>query len=233
MSQQIIDLTLRIENNMLAPDCFPRPVYIKAMTHEKSIEMHNGTPEDPITSSYNYLSIVEHVGTHVDSYYHMRPDGATIDEMPLSLFFGKAVCLDMRSIPERGKVTVADMERAQKEAGVKIDCHIVLFATGLHEKYYPDPKVLTQNIEISPEAVKWLADHGSKIHGVEGPSTDIMDTKLYPSHRACRDLGLTHYEWLVNLTALIGKGEFQFYGVPLLLDKGTGSPVRAFAVVEA
>ena len=212
MSQQIIDLTLRIENNMLAPDCFPRPVYIKAMTHEKSIEMHNGTPEDPITSSYNYLSIVEHVGTHVDSYYHMRPDGATIDEMPLSLFFGKAVCLDMRSIPERGKVTVADMERAQKEAGVK---------------------VLTQNIEISPEAVKWLADHGSKIHGVEGPSTDIMDTKLYPSHRACRDLGLTHYEWLVNLTALIGKGEFQFYGVPLLLDKGTGSPVRAFAVVEA
>lgn len=56
MSQQIIDLTLRIENNMLAPDCFPRPVYIKAMTHEKSIEMHNGTPEDPITSSYNYLS---------------------------------------------------------------------------------------------------------------------------------------------------------------------------------
>ena len=196
MSQQIIDLTLRIENNMLAPDCFPRPVYIKAMTHEKSIEMHNGTPEDPITSSYNYLSIVEHVGTHVDSYYHMRPDGATIDEMPLSLFFGKAVCLDMRSIPERGKV-------------------------------------LTQNIEISPEAVKWLADHGSKIHGVEGPSTDIMDTKLYPSHRACRDLGLTHYEWLVNLTALIGKGEFQFYGVPLLLDKGTGSPVRAFAVVEA
>ena len=67
MSQQIIDLTLRIENNMLAPDCFPRPVYIKAMTHEKSIEMHNGTPEDPITSSYNYLSIVEHVGTHVDS----------------------------------------------------------------------------------------------------------------------------------------------------------------------
>ena len=44
--------------------------------------------------------------------------------------------------------------------------------------------------------------------------------------------GLTHYEWLVNLTALIGAGEFMFYGVPLLLDQGTGSPVRAFAVLE-
>ena len=80
--------------------------------------------------------------------------------------------------------------------------------------------------------VRWLAARGSKVHGVEGPSTDIMDTKLFPSHRACRDAGLTHYEWLVNLTALIGAGEFMFYGVPLLLDQGTGSPVRAFAVLE-
>lgn len=232
MTKKIIDLTLRIENNMLTPNCFPSPIYLKAMTHEQSIALGNGTKEDPITSSYNYLSIVEHVGTHVDSYYHMRPDGLTIDHMPLDLFFGKAVCLDMTHIPERGTITAADMEQAEKSCGVTIDGHIVLLATGIHERYYPDTKALTQNPEISPEAVRWLYDHGSHIHGVEGPSTDIMDTKLFPSHRACRDLGLTHYEWLVNLTALIGKGEFMFYGVPLLLDQGTGSPVRAFAVVN-
>lgn len=232
MGKKIIDLTLRIEDQMLTPDCFERPSYVKVMTHEESVKMGNGTKDDPITSSYNKLSIVEHVGTHVDSYYHMRPDGLTIDKMPLSLFFGKAVCLDMTGIPERGKVTVADMERAEKESGVRIDGHIVLFATGLHEKYYPDPKVITQNVEITAEAVKWLAGRNSMIHGVEGPSTDIMDLKLFPSHRACRDLGLTHYEWLVNLTSLIGAGEFMFYGVPLLLNEGTGSPVRAFAVLE-
>ncbi len=232
MAGRIIDLTLKIQNNMLTPLDFQRPVYVKAMTHEKSLEFGNGTKEDPSSSSYNYLSIIEHVGTHVDAFYHMRPDGLTIDEMPLEMFFGKAVCLDMTHIPERGKVTVADVEQAEKECGVAIDGHIVLFATGLHEKYYPDPKVITQNVEISPEVVRWLKEHGSRVHGVEGPSTDIMDTKLYPSHRACRDLGLTHYEWLVNLTSLIGVGEFMFYGVPLLLGKGTGSPVRAFAVIE-
>lgn len=95
-----------------------------------------------------------------------------------------------------------------------------------------DPRVITQNVEITPEVVRWLYERGSKVHGVEGPSTDIMDTKLYPSHRACRDLGITHYEWLVNLTSLIGAGEFTFYGVPLLLSKGTGSPVRAFAIIN-
>jgi kynurenine formamidase len=35
----------------------------------------------------------------------------------------------------------------------------------------------------------------------------------------------------VNLEELVGKGEFTFYGAPLLV-KGSGSPVRAFAIVE-
>ena len=63
----------------------------------------------------------------------------------------------MTHSPERGTVTVADVERAERENGVEIDGHIVLFATGLHERYYPDPRVLTQNVEISPEVVRWLA----------------------------------------------------------------------------
>ena len=34
--QKIIDLTLKIENNMLTPSDFQRPVYVKVMTHEDS-----------------------------------------------------------------------------------------------------------------------------------------------------------------------------------------------------
>jgi len=162
----------------------------------------------------------------------MSPDGLPIDRMPLDLFFGKAVCFDMSHIPERGKITAQDMERAQEKAGVKVDGHIVLFYYGIHEKYFPSEEILRRNPEISPEAVKWLKDHGSRMHGVEGPSTDVMDTKLFPSHRACRDLGVSHFEWLVNLDKLVGKGEFAFYGVPLKLKNGSGSPVRAYAVVD-
>ena len=162
----------------------------------------------------------------------MSPKGRPIDQMPLDLFFGKAVCLDMRHIPARGSITVSDVEKAEKEAGVIIQGHIVLFATGVHERYFPSKDVLCMNPDIAPETVAWLASRGSRMHGVEGPSTDIMDTQLFPSHRACRDLGLSHYEWLVNLDQLIGKGEFLFYGIPLKLRNGSGSPVRAFAVIE-
>ena len=63
-------------------------------------------------------------------------------------------------------------------------------------------------------------------------STDLPSNDLFPSHRVCRDRGIFHWEWLVNLEELIGKGEFMFYGVPLLIKGGSGSPVRAFAVLD-
>ncbi len=178
------------------------------------------------------MGMLNHVGTHVDAFFHTNPDGATIDEMPLELFMGKAVCLDLRHIPDLGVIDVADLEAAEGEAGVRIDGHIVLLNTGLHARHYPNPSVMTSNPGLTVEATHWLADRGSRMHGVEGPSTDLPSNDLFPSHRACRDRGISHYEWLVNLEQLVGKGEFQFQGIPLKLHRGSGSPVRALAFLE-
>lgn len=228
---KIIDLTLPITSTMPCQDAFPGNVYVRLMSHEESLRFGSGVPNDPHTSTWNYIGMVEHTGTHIDAFFHMNPAGLSIDEMPLNLFFGKAVCFDMRHIPERGQITAVDLQDAEDKTGIRVNGHIVLLATGLHEKYYPDRKILSVNPEVTPDAVKWLAERGSRLHGVEGPSTDIMDLNLFSSHRACRDFGVTHYEWLVNLTQLIGKGEFTFYGIPLRLTGGSGSPVRAFAVI--
>jgi kynurenine formamidase len=89
-----------------------------------------------------------------------------------------------------------------------------------------------KNPQVTVEATRWLHARGSRMHGVEGPSTDRPTENTFAQHRLCRDLGMTHWEWLVNLEELIGKGEFQFFGVPLKLKGGSGSPVRAFAIVE-
>ena len=42
----------------------------------------------------------------------------------------------------------------------------------------------------------------------------------------------THYENLINWHQLVGLGRFQFIGLPLKIRGGTGSPVRAVAVIE-
>lgn len=232
MAQRIIDLSLLFTDNMPVQAAFQRPVYATLQTHESSRAMKSGTPEDPHTSSWKYIGMVEHTGTHVDAFFHMDPRGKTIDQMPLEMFFGKAICFDMTHIPDLGEILVEDLAEAERKTGIRVDGHIVLLNTGVHRRHYPDPILFDVNPGLSAEATHWLADRGSKIHGVEGPSTDIMSTNLFPSHRVCRDRGITHYEWLVNLEELVGVGEFTFFGVPLNLDGGTASPVRAFALVE-
>jgi len=228
----IIDLTLEITDNMPSHKAFQRPIYVPHMTHESTLALGMGTKEDPFTSASNYLGTIEHIGTHVDAYYHVNPNGLTIDQMPLELFMGKAVCLDMTHIPDLGEIDVKDLEEAEKKAGVRIDGHIVLLNTGLHKRHYPNPEICHTNPGITAAATHWLADRGSKAHGVEGPSTDLPNNQLFPNHRVCRDRRIFHYEWLVNLEKLVGKGEFMFYGVPLKLKNGTGSPVRAYAVLD-
>jgi kynurenine formamidase len=232
MTMRIVDLTLKIEDNMHTHKLFQSPILGAHVTHEKAKSLGLGVEDDPFTFATFYLSTLDHVGTHVDAPYHFGPDGATIDQMPLNIFFGKAVCLDLTHIPDLGLIDVSDMEEAEAKSGVKIDGHIVLLNTGLHKRHWPNRSVVLNNPGLTTAATHWLADRGVNLHGVEGPSTDRPSESTFPSHRVCRDRKITHYEWLVNLEVLVGKGEFTFYGVPLLLNGGSGSPVRAYAVIE-
>lgn len=225
----VIDLSLEISNGMPAHALFPSPIILPYVNHEQARSAGLGTPEDPFTYAINYISMLEHVGTHVDAPLHVGEGGQSIDEVPLDWFAGRAVCLDLRHIPDLGDVDVSELEAAEQTAGVKISDHIVLLCTGFHARHWPNHEIVTNNPGLTADATHWLADRGSRVHGVEGPSTDKGGTKEFPNHRVCRDRGLIHYEWLVNLDELVGKGEFWFTGYPLKWLGGTGSPVRAVA----
>lgn len=227
----VVDLSLEISGGMPAHALFPSPIILPYVTHEQARSAGLGTPEDPFTYAVNYISMLEHVGTHVDAPLHIGPGGRSIDQVPLDWFTGRAVCLDLRHIPDLGDIDVAELEAAEQQAGVQISDHIVLLCTGFHARHWPNREVVTNNPGLTADATHWLADRGSRVHGVEGPSTDKAGTKGFPNHRVCRDRGLIHYEWLVNLERLIGKGEFWFTGYPLKWLGGTGSPVRAVATL--
>lgn len=225
----VIDLSLEISNGMPAHALFPSPIILPYVNHEQARSAGLGTPQDPFTYAINYISMLEHVGTHVDAPLHVGEGGQSIDEVPLDWFAGRAVCLDLRHIPDLGDVDVSELEAAEQTAGIKISDHIVLLCTGFHARHWPNHEIVTNNPGLTADATHWLADRGSRVHGVEGPSTDKGGTKEFPNHRVCRDRGLIHYEWLVNLDELVGKGEFWFTGYPLKWLGGTGSPVRAVA----
>ena len=232
MAKRIVDLSLTIEDNMPAHKLFQSPIYLKALDHESTKSFGLGVEGDPMTFQTNFIGMLDHVGTHVDAFLHVNPDGQSIDEMPLDLFIGKAVCFDLRHIPDLGDIDAAEMEKAEAAAGVTVDGHIVLLCTGLHDRHYPDKQVCWTNPGLTVDATEWLHARGSRMHGVEGPSTDKPTDNIFAQHRKCRDLGVSHFEWLVNLDQLVGKGEFEFFGVPLKFKGGSGSPVRAFAMLD-
>lgn len=232
MGQRVIDLSLSIEDNMPAHKLFQRPVITTHLSHESTKALNLGIPGDAMTFQTNFIAMLDHVGTHVDAFKHVNPNGKPVDEMPLEMFMGKAVCFDLQHIPDLGDITENDMAEAEKKAGVKVDGHIVLLCSGFHKRHYPGLDSVWKNPLLTVEATKWLHARGSKMHGVEGPSTDKPTDNIFAQHRLCRELGISHWEWLVNLESLLGKGEFQFFGVPLKFKGGSGSPVRAFAIVN-
>ena len=77
----------------------------------------------------------------------------------------------------------------------------------------------------------WLVEKGIKTFGVDAPSLDNPISRTYPLHMMCRKYGITHFENLANLDQVVGK-RFTFMGFPLKIRNGTGSPVRAVALLE-
>jgi kynurenine formamidase len=231
VSSVVVDLTLEFRHGMPVVAPWPPPLVLPFATHESSRHEALGEEDDVFTYAATYVSTLDHAGTHVDAPYHYDPRGATIDRCPLGWFAGKAVCLDVSSVRDREEIDVALLEAAEAEADVRVSEHIVLLHSGFHARHYPRASVLEANPGLTAAATHWLADRGSRAHGVEGPSTDLAGSRTMPSHRVCRDRGLIHYEWLVNLHQLLGRREFEFIGYPLKLVGGTASPVRAVAVI--
>ena len=71
-----------------------------------------------MTFQTNFIAMLDHVGTHVDAFRHVNPEGDSVDEMPLDLFMGKAVCFDLRHIGDLEDITVAAHGEAAEAVGV-------------------------------------------------------------------------------------------------------------------
>lgn len=66
---------------------------------------------------------------------------------------------------------------------------------------------------------------------IDQVAIDHADDLGYSGHMVCAEYGIVNTENLRNLDQLVGK-RFMFMGLPLLFDQGTGSPVRAVAILQ-
>ena len=196
--------------------------------------VHSDAPEGRPSFNAELIITSNHAATHVDAIGHYLRGGDTIGEMSLDTFCGDAVCVDIREYPRGHDVTAAEVEAAVAASGQEIrDGDILLFCSDHYNRTAGTPAFLDGFCGISAEAVHWMADRGVKIFGVETISPDLVYlTDDYPTHRACGERRLTHYENLNNLKDVVNQ-RFEFFGFPLRLVPAAGSPVRAVAIVDS
>ena len=175
----------------------------------------------------------DHAATHVDAFGHYDKTGEKIAAMPLDTFCGDALCVDIRDYPGGHDVTAAEVESAVAASGQELrEGDILLFCSDHYNRTAGTQAFLDGFNGISAEAVHWMADRGVKIFGVETISPDLVYlTDEYPTHKACAERRLTHYENLNNLKEVVNR-RFQFYGFPLRVEPAYGSPVRAVGIVD-
>lgn len=226
MAQRVIDLSQPLSRESQLHPFFPPTQILRHILHADAPE---GRP------SFNAEIIVtsNHAATHVDAFGHYSKGGAAIAEMPLDTFCGEALCVDIRAYPKGHDVTAAEVEQAVDASGQELrEGDILLFCSDHYNRTVGTPDFLDGFAGISADAVHWMADRGVKIFGVETISPDLVYlTDEYPTHKACAERGLTHYENLNNLTEVVNR-RFRFYGFPLRLETAYGSPVRAVGILD-
>jgi kynurenine formamidase len=227
---QLIDLSREIYHKMPRIATHP-PVIVTPFGTHQEIREADGYQFSSATLS---LAMGDHAGTHVDAPAHFdaRPGANSIDEMPLETFFTEAVCLDLAKIPLKSDISIEDLQAAEEAAGISIrPKDTVLLHMDFHRRCYGTDAYLTDFPGLTRESATWLGKKAITMFGVEAVSPGRPGRNNFEVHHVCRDFGFTHIEGLCNLGALVGKGRFRFIGFPLKIKGGTGSPIRAVALL--
>jgi kynurenine formamidase len=232
MGYRLFDLSQEIYSGAPVWPGHPETKVTVVATHEET------RVSGRFTENYSYtaekIEMSTHGTTHVDSISHIDPsEGAlSIDKIPLDWFYTEGICLDLSHIPPKTEYTVADIQAALDRYGLDI-CQgdTVLLYSGHYGRTWGTDAWLTDYPGLGREAAEFIYGAGAINIGQDAPSHDRAGTTSYPAHQVCREMQKLNIENLGDLRPVVGK-RFRFIGLPLKIRSGSGSPIRAVAVVD-
>lgn len=175
------------------------------------------------------LSLYSHCGTHMDAPKHFVEGAASIDRQSLDVCCGLARVLDLTPVQPRELITVGRLARwhALIQPGDRL-----LLRTDWHKRL-GTPGYRDELPRISLELARWLVERRVALIGVEPPSVaDVNEMReLTDVHQTLFRGGVLIVEGLANLDRLSCE-VVEFIALPLRIDDGDGSPVRAIAIEE-
>jgi kynurenine formamidase len=241
---KMIDLSQEIyEGNSLYPIHQPTFIFVNK-THQQSKDATGSR----LGFSARNLLMSEHCATHSDAVWEYVPGEATIDEMSLDYFWGSAICVDLTFVPEDRYIEKEDLEKAVSDSGLTVEKgDIFLMYTGAWNRHFDEvlPEPIANPVlgylgtdayqlcytGVSETAARWLAEKGVVNIGIDAPAIDHPEDNSFAGHYICGEYKISNTENLCNLDKVAGK-RFLFMGLPLKIRAGSGSPIRAVAMLE-
>lgn len=155
-----------------------------------------------------------HLGAHADAPNHYHPDGQGMAQRKLHRYLGSCQVVE---------VTAARGERIfPQQIREEIAAKRVLLKTGS----FPDPRQFNRDFNaLSPELVDFLAAQGVVLVGLDTPSVDLFDDRELLSHGAIYRHDMAVLEGVVLRDVAVGF--YQLIALPLPIEEGDASPVRA------
>jgi kynurenine formamidase len=196
-------------------------------------------------SAYSYCA-AEHGGTHLDAPVHFAEGKHTLEQIPLEQLIGEAVVIDVSAAAATQpdyQVTTEDFQKWEQENGQLPAGAIVILRSG-YGKFWPDRARYMGTAErgaaavaklhfpgLHPDAAKWLvANRSIKAIGLDTPSIDYGQSKLFESHQILFEKNIPAFENLANLEQLPVKGSWVI-ALPMKIKGGSGGPLRVVAML--
>jgi kynurenine formamidase len=184
--------------------------------------------------------MLEHYGTHLDAPAHFPPGKMTLDQLPVSHFFGPAVVIDVREDATKDadyRPTSARVEQWEAAHGRIPAGAIVLLRTGWASRWRDQKRYRNMDAHgvmhfpgFSVGAAKLLIARGAVALGIDTLSVDYGPSKNFEVHRVDLPANLYNLENLANLDQLPETGAYLIVA-PIKIEGGSGGPVRVFAIL--
>ena len=235
---RLIDLTMEIYQGMPTYPSVAKPFVHELENHEQ-MARSTGAWEFGLTHAPNHCVIVsgDHIGTHLDSWGHVKAGAPRAEGIPLEYCYGPGVVLNLSHIAPAEAIGVSDVAAALDATGHELTpLDIVLIRTDA-ARYRAEPRYLTDHPGMSEEAVHWLLDRGIKMMGIDAIGFDIPlhamfeRRRFWEAHMVMLEREYYHLENLVNLDQIPISHGFTVSVLPIPYRGASAAPVRAVAIL--
>lgn len=237
--RRIIDLSMEVFKGMVVYPGVTPPFISEVYTHEEYAEISGTAPFGITHCNTGIIVMGDHVGTHMDSWWHANPDApGGAEAIPIEYCYGNGVVLDLTAKGPGDEITVADLERAVQRIHYTLrPLDIVLIRTDASKNRFSQA-YLTEHPGMTREGTLWLVNQGIKLMGIDAIGFDppvkymFERKKFWEAHRVMREKEYYHIENLINLEQIPVPYGFLVSALPVRLRGATAAPIRAVAIVE-